>query len=135
MKLYKVKPKNEWIFLDDKQEYEITQILWKIIKEIKLKIYAYNICNDHIHLLIQCEEKDLNLIVRKLKWKSVKMYKDLYKIEDKIKFWWQKFNKNIITNKKQFFNTIEYINNNRKKHWLKENNLLKNFDFITKIKA
>jgi REP element-mobilizing transposase RayT len=51
MKLYNVKSSKNWIFLDDEQEYNISLILWKIINEINLKVYAYNICNDHIHIL------------------------------------------------------------------------------------
>jgi REP element-mobilizing transposase RayT len=133
MKLYKVKPKNDWIFLDDIQESKITKILWSIIEELNLKVYAYNICKDHIHLLLQCEEEKLSLIVWKLKWKSTKIYKDLYNIEDKIHLWGQKFNKIKIENKKQFFNAIDYIRNNRIKHWLEENNLLV-INFYTKIK-
>ena len=132
MKLYNVKAWKDGIFLDNKQEFEISEILWKIIREIDLKVYAYNICNDHIHLLLQCEEKDLNLIIRRLKWKSTKMYKDLHEIEDSIKLWGQKFNRTIIKNKIQFLNTIDYIKNNRKKHNLEENKLLK-IDFCRKI--
>lgn len=133
MKLYKVNSNKQWIFLDNKEEYEISIILWKITKEINLRVYAYNICNDHIHLLIQCLEKDLNSIIRRLKWKSTKMYKDFYWIENKINLWWQKFNRIIIWNKVQFFNTIKYIENNRKKHWLKDNKMLSEIDFCKKV--
>jgi hypothetical protein len=61
------------------------------------------------------------------------MYKDLHKIEDKINLWWQKFNRTIIENKVQFFNTIEYIENNRKKHNLKINKKLDDVNFCKKI--
>ncbi len=133
MKLYKVKAWNEGIFLDDEQEVNITKILWNIIKELNLKVYAYNICKDHIHMLIQCKKEELSLIIRKLKWKSTKLYKDLYKIEDRIKLWAQKFNFTIIDNKKQFFNTIDYIKNNRIKHWLNKNDKLE-IDFCLTVK-
>ena len=124
MEIYNVKPWSNGIFLDNNQEYEITKILWKIIREIHLKVYAYNICNDHIHILFQCKKDDLDLIIRRLKWKSTKLYKDLHNIEDRIHLWGQKFNKTIIENKIQFFNTINYIKNNRKKHNLENNKLL-----------
>jgi REP element-mobilizing transposase RayT len=125
MEIYNVKPWSNGIFLDNNQEYEITKILWKIIREIHLRVYAYNICNDHIHILFQCKKDDLDLIIRRLKWKSTKLYKDLHNIEDRIHLWGQKFNKTIIENKIQFFNTINYIKNNRKKHNLEKNKLLK----------
>jgi REP element-mobilizing transposase RayT len=133
MRLYNVQPWKDWVFLDDEQEYQISLILWKIVKEIDLKVYAYNICNDHIHLLLQCREEDLNLIIRRLKWKSTKMYKDLFKIEDKINLWGQKFNRTIIENKIQLLNTIKYIKNNRLKHWLEINNKLEKVNFCTKV--
>jgi REP element-mobilizing transposase RayT len=133
MKLYRVRSDKNWIFLDDEQEFQITLILEKIIKELKLEIFAYNICNDHIHIILISEEKELSTIIWILKWKSTKLYKDFHKIEDKINLWWQKFNRTIIENKIQLFNTIDYIKNNRKKHNLEENKLLKNINFCKTI--
>jgi len=132
MKLYKVKSNNKWIFLDDKQEFHITEILKQIIVELNLEIFAYNICNNHIHIILISEEKELSKYIWKLKWKSTKLYKDLHNIEGKINIWWQKFNYTIIENKIQLFNTINYVKNNRQKHSLKENKLLK-IDFCKKI--
>ncbi|MCD4725126.1 MAG: transposase, partial [Bacteroidales bacterium] len=38
-----------------------------IVKEDKLNILEYNICGDHMHILLVCEEEDLPKIVGKLK--------------------------------------------------------------------
>jgi REP element-mobilizing transposase RayT len=46
--------------LDNEQEYQITLILEKIIKELNLIILAYNICNDHIHIILICDENELS---------------------------------------------------------------------------
>ena len=133
MKLYKIKSNKKWIFFDDEQEYIITKLLEQIIKELDLEIFAYNICNDHIHIILISEEKELSTIIWRLKWKSTKFYKNLYNIEDKINLWWQKFDYVIIENKIQLFLTIKYVKNNRKKHWLKSNKKLENINFCKNI--
>ncbi len=133
MKLYKVKASNKWIYLDENQELEITRILQEIFRDLSLQVYAYNICNDHIHLLMQCTEKDVSWIMRIIKWKSVKMYKDLHNIGDKIHLWWQKFNQELIKSKIQLINTIEYIEKNRIKHWLERNIEVEKINFCTKV--
>ncbi len=134
MKLYKIKSKNDGIFLDDVQEYEISKIISDIVKDISLEVFAYNICHDHIHILIACNPSDLSNIIWKLKWQSTKIYKDKHNIEDKIHLWWQKFNSEIVTNKQQLINTIKYIKDNRIKHKLSDNKYLKKIDFCIKIK-
>ena len=121
MILYKVKSDKKWIFLDEQQEYQITLILKQIILELNLVVLAYNICNDHIHMILVCDEKELSKNIWILKWKSTKLYKDLHKIEDKINLWWQKFDYVVIENKQQLFNAINYVRNNREKHWLNRN--------------
>jgi len=63
MKLYKIKSKNDGIFLDDVQEYEISKIISDIVKDISLEVFAYNICHDHIHILIACNPSDLSNII------------------------------------------------------------------------
>ena len=134
MKLYKVKSNNEWIYLTNLQEVQITVILWRIFKSLVIKVYAYNICWDHIHLLIQCEEDNVSKNMRIIKWKSTKLYKDLYNITDRIHLWWQKFNKEIVENKQQLINTVKYIQENRTKHWLERNIEVEKINFCTKIK-
>lgn len=133
MIIYKVKSNNEWIFFDLDQEYEVTLLLENIIKELKLKILAYNICKDHIHLLLFSNKNDLSQTIWKLKWKSTILYKGKYGIDEKFSLWWQKFNYSLIENQKQLLNTIKYINNNREKHWLDYNSKLQNINFCLKI--
>jgi REP element-mobilizing transposase RayT len=94
---------------------------------------AYNICNDHIHIILICDENELSKNIWKLKWKSTKLYKDLHNIEDKINLWWQKFDYVFIENKQQLFNTINYIKNNRKKHWLEKNLKVEKINFCKNI--
>ncbi len=134
MKLYKVKSDNQEIYLNSNQEYDITVILSNIINEWNLQIYAYNICADHIHMVIQCEVDELSIIMRRIKGKSVKLYKDLHNIDSSIHLWGQKYNAIIIENKEQLLHTIKYIKNNRIKHWLVRNKEVENIDFCKKIR-
>ena len=39
----------------------------KIVREDKLNLLAYNICFDHMHLLLVCEEEEVPKIVGKIK--------------------------------------------------------------------
>jgi REP element-mobilizing transposase RayT len=49
------------------QEFQISLILESIVKELNLKILAYNICKDHIHIVLFSNKSDLSLIISKLK--------------------------------------------------------------------
>ncbi|MDQ7009620.1 MAG: transposase [Candidatus Gracilibacteria bacterium] len=133
MKLYRVKTNKKGIFLDEQQEYEITVILEKIILELELTVLAYNICNDHIHIILVLEEQELSKTIGILKGKSTKLYKDLHKIEDKINLWGQKFDYVFIENIIQLLNTINYVKNNRKKHGLNINKKLEKINFCKKV--
>lgn len=118
---YKIK-KGASVILNDEQEIEITSYISKIIKEDNLLVFAYNICRDHIHIVIACEEEKLTNIIRKLKGKSTQLYKENHDIKDKLNLWAQKFNTSFIyDNYPKLISSIEYVNNNRKKHNLYEN--------------
>ena len=69
MGVYKIKLNNP-IWLTDKDEIIITETFANIVEEDKLKILAYNICGDHIHMIITCEETKLSQIIGKIKAKS-----------------------------------------------------------------
>ena len=72
---YKVREKRDFgtnpyptinYFTDD-DNFIITQTIATIVKEDQLKVLAYNICADHIHLLLVCEEENVSKIVQKIK--------------------------------------------------------------------
>ncbi|MEX0997380.1 MAG: N-6 DNA methylase [Flavobacteriaceae bacterium] len=58
--------------LTAEEEVLITQIVAEIVKEDKLNIPAYNICGDHMHLLLVCEEEEQSRIVQKIKAKTAR---------------------------------------------------------------
>ena len=72
---------------------------------------AYNICRDHVHLLLVCEKVELPNIIRKLKGKSSQKLKEYHQIDKKEKFtlWAQKYGTKEIESEKQLWSTIEYI--------------------------
>jgi REP element-mobilizing transposase RayT len=122
---YKIK-KWEWIYFSDEQEILITLYIKDIVKKDKLKVLAYNICKDHIHMLLICKEDEISNIVRKLKWKSSQKYKKYLWInkEEKFSLWAQKYNNSFIETSDKFIETVKYIKNNRNKHELQTNKKL-----------
>ena len=61
------RPYPEPMLLSEKEEIIITKTVSKIVREDKLNLLAYNICFDHMHLLLVCEEEDVPKIVGKIK--------------------------------------------------------------------
>lgn len=125
------RPKAEGIWLEPEDEILITNTLAEIIKEDQLNVMAYNICGDHMHLLLVCEEEEVSKIVGKIKAITSKEYNTavgittrghvpLSKEEKKTynSLWTQKFGCKEIEDEKQLWNTVEYIRTNREKHEL-----------------
>lgn len=119
-------PKAQPIWLEAEDEILITNTIYEIIKEDELNVMAYNICGDHLHLLLVCEEEEVSKIVGKIKGKTSRVYHSnkginplVQKGEEKsVPLWTQKFGCNEIKDEKQLWNTVEYIRTNREKHEL-----------------
>ena len=111
------------IRLDEEAEIKITGIIAGIILEKSYSVYAYNICRDHVHMVIECEENKVSNMVRQIKGKSSQLYKEsLGKVShNPFHLWAQKFNKWLLQSDEQLRNTIEYIMHNREKHGMPEN--------------
>jgi REP element-mobilizing transposase RayT len=143
----------EAIWLSEKEERIISETIANIAEKDNLKILAYNICGNHMHLLLICEENKLPKIVQKIKSISARkcniaMGRTIASAIGKSEatttrehaplserktsrgkaqahLWTQKYGSNPIKNEKQLYNTIAYIQNNRQKHELPEYNWLK----------
>ena len=61
------RPYPEPMLLSTEEEIIITETVAKIVEEDKLNVLAYNICFDHMHILLVCEEKEVPKIVGKIK--------------------------------------------------------------------
>ena len=62
----------EPIWLTPEEERIVTQTIAEIVAKDGLNVLAYNICGDHMHLLLVCEEEELPAIVGKLKSMSAR---------------------------------------------------------------
>ncbi|MEX0720296.1 MAG: Eco57I restriction-modification methylase domain-containing protein [Balneolaceae bacterium] len=129
MMVYKVK-KGDAFVLDDDLEVVVTNSIADIVTEDDLNVLAYNICADHVHMILVCAPDELPNIVRKLKGKSAQILKKHLKIpkEEKFHLWAQKFNRNLIEDEDELYNVFNYIHHNREKHNLPENEKLKKAD-------
>lgn len=121
---YKIKiDKYNQVRLSSKDEVLVTKFILQIVKEDQLNVLAYNICEDHVHMVLVCEQRKLSNIVRKLKGKSTQLYKQHKKLPKKQEchLWAQKFNKSYLESEKKLLNAIDYVQNNRAKHRMPEN--------------
>jgi len=64
----------EPVWLTENEEINITETISEIIEEDKLNIPAYNICGDHLHMILVCEEDELPKIVGKIKAVSTRKH-------------------------------------------------------------
>ncbi|MFO7845274.1 MAG: N-6 DNA methylase, partial [Balneolaceae bacterium] len=119
---YKVK-KGEPFWLNEDLEVFITREIAKIVKEDDLNVLAYNICEDHVHMLLVCEPDELPNIVRKLKGRSSQKLKEHLGVpkEEKFHLWAQKFDRKPVEDEEGLEAVRNYIIRNREKHNLPPN--------------
>jgi len=140
--------------LTAEEEVLIAEEVLGIVKEDKLKILAFNVCVDHIHILLVCEEEDVPKILQKIKAKTartVNIHKGItipstrehasnhistrehaplpgaplpQRGKKQNSLWTQKYGCKPITDETQLHNTINYIQHNRSKHNLPESQTL-----------
>ncbi|QTD38924.1 transposase [Polaribacter batillariae] len=114
------------IYFTEEEELLVAQTISEIVKEDHLKLLAFNICSDHIHLLLVCDIDDISKIMQKIKGRTSfilnksKGFKPLVVGGKKNKpLWQQKYSApKEITSEIQLNNTIQYIQTNRRKHKL-----------------
>ena len=138
MKKYNVR-KGPALRLGLEEEIALTRIFGKIIQESGFKCIAYNICIDHVHLILVCSPEKLTAQVQKIKSVSSKEFHRLNipmghdPLKHKGHLWSQKFYRatldvwelNTVTKRPGFIyrdsylqNAINYIRTNRYKHEL-----------------
>lgn len=113
--------RGEPIILDDALEVEVSSYILQVVKEYQVIVLAYNICQNHVHMIIACLLADLDGIVAKLKGKSSVLFKKARVITDVYHLWAQKYHKSEIVNDKQLEQVINYVIHNRQKHNLPPN--------------
>ena len=117
-------PEPQINYLTDADEMVIAKTVALLSKELQINIMEFNVCRDHMHLVVVCDETELNEIVRKIKGRTareVNINKGLQplvkeKNEKSIPLWTQKFGCKEIVDENQLSNTLTYVKNNRIKH-------------------
>jgi len=66
-----VKP-GEPVLLSEKEEQIITDKIAEIVREDKLNILAFNVCVDHMHIVLVCEKEEVPKIMQKIKSMSAR---------------------------------------------------------------
>ena len=113
--------RGEPVVLDDKTEVEVSSYILQVVKENQLIVLAYNICRNHVHMIIASLLAELDSIVAKLKGKSTFLFKKARSITDVYHLWAQKYHANEITNDRQLEQVMNYVIHNRQKHNLPVN--------------
>lgn len=111
-------------YFTEEDEFVITQTIANIVKDDHLNVLAYNICADHIHLLLVCEEENVPIIMQRIKGKTARAHNSNKGInplvqkenEKSVPLWTQKFGCKEITAEAHLFTAIDYIKHNRSKH-------------------
>lgn len=116
MKDYNVVP-GKPVELTLEEEVFIYEKIVEIVKEKGYKVFAFNICKDHLHILLSCEEKQLPEIMQMIKGRTSYEWRKngLAKSEH---LWAQKYYSKQVRDYMQLENTINYIKHNREKHGL-----------------
>lgn len=116
------------------EEVIIAKFLIQIIEEDNFIIPVLNVCRDHVHLLLKCDEKERDNIIRKLKGKTTQLYKKEKSIKYEFHLWAQKYNHKTIISDEQLEAAYDYVRENRIKHNLTVNEVLDNIinDFAEK---
>ncbi|WP_299064434.1 N-6 DNA methylase [uncultured Polaribacter sp.] len=152
METYKVRetrekgtnPKPNVVYFTTDDDLLITKTIAELVKKENLTLLAYNICADHIHLIIRCEEEEISKIMQKIKGVTSFIHnkqntvspkyfsalkenepqetktRDSSPLDKKKPLWSQKYYCKEITTKQQLNTTISYVKSNRSKHKLPE---------------
>jgi REP element-mobilizing transposase RayT len=120
MKKYHVQPGNPVILSLD-EEIIVVKNIAVIVKKNHYKIISFNICKDHIHLIIYCTTEELESSIKKIKAATSRKYHKTHSN----KLWAQKFNRQVLEDEHDLENVINYIQYNRLKHGLPESEKLK----------
>jgi type I restriction-modification system DNA methylase subunit/REP element-mobilizing transposase RayT len=123
-------------YLTTEEENILVNEMHEITISDRLNLLEFNVCKDHIHLVLVCDEKDVSKIVQKIKAKTARtinihrgitttehaplseMGNEKKRGEKQNSLWTQKFGCKEITSPEQLYNTLEYVQHNRAKHEL-----------------
>jgi REP element-mobilizing transposase RayT/type I restriction-modification system DNA methylase subunit len=119
--------KDDPVLFEELSEVKISEFIFDKAQELSFRILAYNVCKDHVHLVLVSTDNERDEVVRQLKGYSSKKYREYLNIDaaEKFQTWAQKYHYTLLDTKEKLVNAIEYVNNNRIKHDLPDNKGLK----------
>lgn len=117
---YGVKLKDPFILSEEDRNF-ITEKLNEKISREKMNVLALNVLDDHVHLVIICDQKELSENIRKLKgYSSIELSRKLkLSVEGQgrqNKIWAKGSSKTFLESEKHFNNAVEYTFENHQKH-------------------
>lgn len=133
------KPKAVVFPLKRSEEELIATTVEGLVNEFELSIPAFNLCWDHMHLILYCTAEEVPVIMHRIKGRTARECNKLRSstgkfpskginplgrsvLKDKsTPFWSQKYHCKPITSDLYLMNAINYIKNNKIKHGLPEN--------------
>lgn len=132
-RFYGTKPEAEVFPMSKDIEELIAKTVAGIVPEENLNLAAFNLCRDHMHILLVCEESEVARVMHKIKGRTARacnVYKGINPLDAIHKdgstpFWAQKFGCKPISSEEQFWHSVNYIERNRAKHNLLNNPMLK----------
>ena len=111
--------------MDEEMEGDVLTLLCDVVKEKGFRVLALNICRDHLHCVLVCEESERDTIVQQMKGKTTFLYKKTHNISDEFHLWAQKYHYNLIESEQELSTVMRYVEQNRLKHGLSEGKGLK----------
>lgn len=100
----------ENIFNQNREKIYLKRILRENIKEYNIKIYAYCIMSNHVHLIIKSEIQELSMFMAKCLAKYAEYYN--YKRKRNGHVFHNRFKSECIETEKYFWNCLRYIHLN-----------------------
>jgi len=97
------------------------KLIWNAIKEqahnLGIKIIVAAVLLDHVHIVIDSNDKSISEIVQKLKWYSSYTYNRMSQHKGSVWAVW--YSNTYLDNTRHLENAVEYVKNNHLKHQAK----------------
>jgi REP element-mobilizing transposase RayT len=95
-----------------------SELIWNAFNEqaqkLWIKIIIGNVLPDHVHIVIDSNNKDISKIVNLLKWYGAHLYNHIFQHNGPI--WADWYSDTYLDNEIHLENAIEYVKNNHFKH-------------------
>lgn len=135
---YRVR-KGQGIILNLQEEIILTTYISQILSKYNYKCYAYNICSDHVHIILGCKLEKIAFNIQRLKSISSRKFniamgkttpskkKNTFQNSKKhtqTRLWARGYYVNELNSDQKLYNALQYIQQNRVKHNLPKSKLL-----------